>query len=202
MNTTTISNTRPSRPELLACAVLCAIAVSACLKSSVTLGSDTGGAGGNGAGGNGGDGGSFAAPTGDPPGIDRTKTIADLTDAEAQAWCEWFVTSAYDEGGAPPPSDMMVSADGEVWLYAATYCGTPEMPLCIARLSVHHCVANLQLHACTATIGELDDCVHSMVNKCQTVGQGCDAYIAQPSCSQTIVTAVDLPTDGCRLPVQ
>lgn len=140
-------------------------------------------------------------PGSDPPGIDPTKTIATLTDAEAQAWCTWFVTSVYPQNGAAPPPDRMVSADGTVSGYAALACNEDPF-LCVERLSIDHCVANLKLDGCSATVRQLDDCVHTLTNDCKAVGQGCDAYIAAPSCGRTIVTAVDQTSGNCKLPVQ
>jgi hypothetical protein len=143
-----------------------------------------------------------SSPSSDPPGVDPNKTIADLNDADAHAWCTWFVTSVYTDNGAAPPPDRMVSADGTVTGYASII-GCSSSPLCIERLSIDHCVANLKLSACTATVKQLDDCVHTMVNECHAVGQGCDAYMTQTSCDQTIVRTIDPATEGdCKIPVQ
>jgi hypothetical protein len=135
------------------------------------------------------------------PGIDTNKLVADLTAAEAETWCEWFLTSVYTDGGQAPPPDFPVASDGTVSGYATTWCGVDPEP-CAQRLSLHHCVANLTLGACQALVRELDDCAGTIANECVAVGQGCDIYLARPGCDRTIVTTTAIGGQACRLPVQ
>jgi hypothetical protein len=141
----------------------------------------------------------------DPPSIDRGKAIADLTDAEAEAWCTWYAGLHWlGEPVAPPPADQPVSADGTVAGDTGLIWGVdprlPEESMCVTRLSIHQCVQNLRYEGCGATVGDLDACAEALVFECIDPRPWCDPYL--DICSETVVVRPDLHAGGCRLPVQ
>lgn len=111
-----------------------------------------------------------------------------MTDAEITTWCAWFVSTAYPDPTGALPEDAEVSPQGRVSGYAFSTCGDQNgSGTCEQRLSINHCEANLRLSACQATVDLLSDCAATVPNRCVMVGRGCDAYLAQPGCGDTIV---------------
>jgi hypothetical protein len=180
-----------------------ALVFSACTKGSVDLGSN---AAPDSLGSCDGEGGGGPQPHAilDPPGVDASKAIADLTDAEAEAWCTWFVNLSWF--GSPPgpvPADRTVDADGTVAGYEGSIRGAAldfSDAICIVRPSIDHCVANLRLEGCSATVHELDACAESLIFECVDPRPWCTPYL--DTCSQTIVLRPSGSPRDCRLPVQ
>lgn len=142
----------------------------------------------------------------DPPGIDATKAVADLTDAEAEAWCTWFVNLPwFGVPAGPAPADRTVDGDGTVSGYEGSVRGDgppidPSDAICIVRPSIHHCMANLRVEGCSASVHELDACAESLVYDCVDPRPWCTPYL--DTCSQTIVVHPSETLGDCRLQVE
>jgi len=140
-------------------------------------------------------------PSTGPSTVSEDKPIKDLSDAEAQAWCEWFPT-AVNGVGTPPPIEGPVSSDGYVNV-GATIARDFFAGVCVPTgLAVSHCKANLKLFPCEATVGELTDCVLTGLRYYPAV-HGCGRFLARANCEGTIVrrlgggTGMDASWEGC-----
>ena len=128
-----------------------------------------------------------------PSGVVPDALVKDLSDADRTAWCSWYM-NAFPPGGQLPPD--YPAENGYAWGGATMGCSVG----CVQHLKVEHCVQNLGLGACAATLGELEDCVRTIMNSCQLVGHGCGPLHAC-GCDTTIVQGGD--QDGsCKVPVQ
>jgi hypothetical protein len=173
-------NQRP-RAWLLACALVGATACGRIVGDSIGEGNgeqSPGGSGGAGA----------ASTTGGPAGPPM------MTPPEAQAFCEWYVNTAYpnaDVNGAPVTAAVN---DGYVQEgYEALYCYGPIWPpsACLLRPTVAHCVQNILNTWCEASIEALTECVSGILvghagDVCPTPGS-CDAFVAAAGCDETVV---------------
>ena len=115
-------------------AVLAMLAAAAC--SSRVSGDDAGGgAGGGGGGAGGGGGGGGVGMTG----LDRSKPISSVTEAEKNTLCDWFAPMVGGYGSTPACALALISAP-------------PDQATCVAEFP-----------ACTATIGQFEDCMMAIV---------------------------------------
>jgi hypothetical protein len=142
-----------------------------------------------------------------PGTFNENKQVKDLTDAEARAWCAWYVNP---EGRLdPPPVLKPTDLDAAVAdLYGTTWTEMAGMPACIEMLPLELCLKNLRVHPCDATVAELDECVQTFLGLSEDangpgwVGHGCAPYLSHAACNQIIVrTGISYP-DRCALPLQ
>jgi hypothetical protein len=100
--------------------------------------SSRGGGGGGGSGGTGGTGGTGGGggTGGAPAGLDRSRTISTLTEAEKGEVCDWFAPMAGGYGAAPTCANWIVAAP-------------PDKATCVGD----------DFPNCTATVGQFQDCV-------------------------------------------
>ena len=119
----------------MAAAVLAMLA-AAC--SSRGSGDDAGGGGGGG-GGTGGGGGAGGGGGIGMAGLDRSKPISSVTEAEKDTLCDWFAPMVGGYGSTPACAIALISAP-------------PDKATCVAEFP-----------ACTATIGQFEDCMAAIV---------------------------------------
>jgi hypothetical protein len=135
------------------------------------------------------------SPSG-PAGVDPTKPVAELTDAERGAWCGWYA-DAYFGVGAPDVPDN-VDANG----YAGngwTVGSRLECLACLPQVSRAECAANLALSTCGAPLGALTDCALTVLDVCTPAPHGCAPYFDVPNCDGTMLVARPanvVPTTG------
>lgn len=148
-----------------------------------------------------------AWPDGGAPRTGPDKRVRDMTQADAEAWCQSYVFQRYPLASMNPPP-VRANQDGPfadnlpdyVGGYAATYCWmlVPNGG-CLTRPTVVDCVANL-LHApCEATLTALDDCVDSffdLQNQCGPIGQGCAPFTQASHCDETVIMSIPEQPDG------
>jgi hypothetical protein len=126
-------------------------------------------------------------PRPQPP-IDESKAIKDLSDAEATAYCEWYVDLFRGDGPPPPRNPPRgFDAQGNALGYGFTSCEGGPLTGCLSTVPVDICVKSLRRKPCAATLRDLDDCVLSFRDDCNIVGGGCRAMAATPECSATLV---------------
>jgi hypothetical protein len=118
-----------------------------------------------------------------PAGVPEDKTVKELTDAEAQTWCDWLLKI---DGPRADPPEGPVSVDGYATnlgyrMNARFYAGAC-MPL---QIPTSYCVANLKIAPCEATIAELNDCALTMVRDLPSP-HGCGRFQARAYCEDTI----------------
>jgi hypothetical protein len=124
-------------------------------------------------------------PAQHPDVVDEGTVVRDLSDAERQAWCEWYTQTP----GFPVRPNLEPTPDG---YYPATVgCvesnGTDGCALTKSTgLSTEACVANLALSSCEATVRDLNDCVLTLDEHVASP-YGCGRYIDAPGCAGTIV---------------
>ena len=148
-----------------------------------------------------------------PAGEERQ--VRDLSVAEAQAWCESYVSEKHPHADAEPDP---VRFDQEMGLfenklpdyvggYGARCCESFGFR-CFTHPSVADCVANL-LHApCEATLSAFDACIDSLAllkitgdpavpDACVPVGSACADFGAAPHCEETVAMTMALqpPSD-------
>jgi hypothetical protein len=128
-------------------------------------------------------------PTSGPAAIPETKRIKDLSNAEAQIWCEWFLTKY--AVGTPPPFEGPITAEGYATGLGFTLNPNFYANVCMpTEVPTTYCVANLKLFPCEATVGELSDCVLTVARGVPAV-HGCGRFLEAASCSQTIFARHD-----------
>ncbi|HSU41213.1 MAG TPA: hypothetical protein VLJ38_16665 [Polyangiaceae bacterium] len=131
-----------------------------------------------------------------PAGVDATKPVAELTDAERSAWCGWYA-DAYFGAGAPDVPDN-VDANGYAgggWTVGARL----ECLACLPAVSRAECAANLALSTCEAPVGALTDCTLTILDFCTPAPHGCAPYFDAPNCDGTMLVARPadvVPTTG------
>jgi hypothetical protein len=142
-----------------------------------------------------------------PAGLDESKPIKDLTDAEVSAWCTWYGNPS---GRARPPI-----TDNDPPGMALSY-GTNFMEVgvnaCLMDLPQLYCEKSLRLRPnCTATLEQLDDCVESIFAVGignpgpGWVGHGCGPLLGNQTCSNVIVQQFDPsagPAGNCKVPLE
>jgi hypothetical protein len=160
-------------------------------------------------------GGNWACAEGVPPQpphpttLDETKPINQLTDAEREAWCEWYLV-AIQGPGLPDPPLSPLTPDG---LATQTGCTKGDIfdgkcAAIIPELPPEYCKGNLALSTCEAPVSKLSDCVLTVVGGCWPApnGYGCGSYMSTPGCAGTMaISFADGPDSGkgnCTVDVQ
>jgi hypothetical protein len=120
-----------------------------------------------------------------PATVDTATPVSSMSDAERQAWCQWYVIDVnHRVDGSPEPA---VDADG--YLVDVGWCrvGSDFYALgMLPSVSVAHCVQNLALSTCSLPVSELTDCTVTVLNRWPSP-RGCARYLEDPSCAGTIV---------------
>ncbi len=144
---------------------------------------------------------------------DPATLIKDLSDSEAQAWCEWYVASYLSTGNGAPlaESDPTQESGGFVTGLGGMFCTPAIGPTrrCFALPKVSDCVRNLRHVPCEAPIAMASDCAISYFDPfkkldCPLSGCGsvCDALLAVPSCEGTVLSVVVEAQGDCLLAVE
>jgi hypothetical protein len=129
------------------------------------------------------------------PSVDATTPVTELTPAERDAWCRWYLEVP---PGAPDPVNQPV--DGNGYVPSAGYGGTKFYDaVCLPIVSVAQCVSNLALGSCELPVSELTDCVSTVMVADLPAPHGGGQYVSTPGCLGTIVSTA--PT-GCTIRVQ
>jgi len=122
-----------------------------------------------------------------PAYIDETQLVRQMGAKLAPLWCAW---NAQLNGATAVPVSSKDSP-GVADSYQYQVLSTPELSLCLADLPSQLCVENLAAFGskCSATIGELDDCVETIlaVPTGGWVGHGCAPLLSNPTCAGVIV---------------
>ncbi len=138
----------------------------------------------------------------DPPEtLDGEREVAELSDEERQAWCEWF--SGLGGGpGYPPVADLPVK-NGYA-MGASCNINTVPCGVAVPTVSVAQCVANLSLSACEAPLEHLTGCVSAMFDGvCGPLDYACLDYVESPNCVGTIILSAETARGaGCNLRVE
>ena len=138
-------------------------------------------------------------PRSESSGIAACTPVAELSLADATAWCGWYM-DAFRDDGDPAPEGWIV--DGLLLGGATSGCGgEPVFSLCAQHLSVEHCVANLLLEDCPLVLGHLERCARAMLSRCTDVDDACAAYLEADGCSTTIVQQTS-EANLCPTPVE
>jgi hypothetical protein len=142
-----------------------------------------------------------------PTTLDETKPINQLTDAEREAWCEWYLV-AIQGPGLPDPPLSPLTPDG---LATQTGCTKGDIfdhkcAAIIPELPPEYCKGNLALSTCEAPVSKLSDCVLTVAGGCWPAPYGCGSYLSTPGCAGTMaIHSVDGPDSGkgnCTVDVQ
>jgi hypothetical protein len=137
------------------------------------------------------------------PQLDENKIVKDLSDAELQTFCNWYVELARGSGPPPPRNPPLgFDAQGNALGYGYTICRSP-IGGCTPWVSADLCRQNVRREPCTATLRDLDDCLLTFHNSCQIVNQGCQALARAAGCSSTLVQLGSPDAAfGCSLPTR
>ena len=120
--------------------VAAVLAMMAVACSSRVSGDDAGGgAGGGGTGGGSGAGGATGGGGVGMTGLDRSKPISSVTEAEKNTLCDWFAPMVGGYGSTPACALALITAP-------------PDKATCVAEFPT-----------CTATIGQFEDCMAAIV---------------------------------------
>jgi hypothetical protein len=119
-------------------AVVAAVLATLAAACSSRVRGDDGGGGSSGGGGASGGGGG-AGGGGGMTGLDRSKPISSVTEAEKNTLCDWFAPMLGDYGSTPACALALIAAP-------------PDKATCVAEFP-----------ACTATIGQFEDCMMAIV---------------------------------------
>jgi hypothetical protein len=121
-----------------------------------------------------------------PASLDETQQVKDMGPEPTSAWCQWLAQLT-GKMVVPTGKDSPGVADS----YGYQGITTPEFKACLPLLPTDLCVKNLETRGtdCSATLGELDDCVETILSvpKGGWVGRGCAPLLANPTCSGVIV---------------
>jgi hypothetical protein len=129
-----------------------------------------------------------------PEGLDESKRVFELSDAEVTTWCQWHG----DPSGAPRP-EVRPELDETSWY--ATKTINMNVIACMPELPVSLCERNFRaLPACTATLGDVNDCVETIRAMrgdpfSGWVGHGCAPLLTSPGCEGLVVSL------DCNLPL-
>jgi hypothetical protein len=122
-----------------------------------------------------------------PTYIDETQLVKDMGPKLTALWCAWSEEISGKLAVELSGKDSPGVADS----YEYQTFSTPELDLCLADLPSGLCSSNLDSlgRQCTATIGELDDCVETILatKTGGWVGHGCAPLLANPSCAGVLV---------------
>ncbi|HEX2882008.1 MAG TPA: hypothetical protein VHO25_20960 [Polyangiaceae bacterium] len=124
-----------------------------------------------------------------PPEMDLSTPVADLSPEQQLAWCEWFADPNGEQAGFPerpleePTADGYYPTNGCINFDSGLFFAPGWMP---TDLPVGACVDNLALSTCEMPLEALTDCARTaMIHLPQP--HGCAAYLQSPGCSGTIV---------------
>jgi hypothetical protein len=134
------------------------------------------------------------------PPVEENTPVASLTDADAAAWCKWFVAHARGEGPPPPSHPPITNPDGSVAGYGFRWCG-PPISACVASVSEDICLMSLRRRSCSAPLKALTDCYFTIANSCEPVGVGCLGLRSKPECLETVVQLDQTVGDQQMCPV-
>jgi hypothetical protein len=114
-----------------------------------------------------------------------TTRVADLSDTDRTAWCNWLVsaTRGSDEAVEAIDDNGFVN----VAPYGQSYCGSPVTDAVLPFLPAIQCEQNLALSSCEAPVSELSDCVITLLSSCAPSPTGCRRYLETPGCFATVV---------------
>jgi hypothetical protein len=134
-----------------------------------------------------------------PVGIDETKQVKDLSDAEVDAWCNWYGDPSGTPRPAVSPNDRPGFANDYVSIYLSM---ASSVGVCIDELPAALCAKNLRTQPCTATLAQLDDCIETARAGFAPgwVGHGCAPLIANPTCPGVIAQKLPQGYPGCSVP--
>jgi len=141
---------------------------------------------------------SFPPP---PAELDPTTPISELTPAERQAWCNWYVFARLPAGSLEPPATSL-SPEGYTVDISASYGGKHMCDVCLPSIPLSYCVGNLTLSTCAAPISELTDCVVTTWDSCWPSPHGCGRYVDEPGCSGTIALSNAQGDGGYGCPIR
>jgi hypothetical protein len=120
------------------------------------------------------------------PPVDESLLVANLTDADATAWCRWFTSDIRGDGPPPPSQPPLTFDDGSVGGYGYIWCNSP-IAACVPAVPQDICLTSLRRRPCQAPLKALTDCYLTLASRCEPVGQACLALRAAPGCLQTVV---------------
>lgn len=140
----------------------------------------------------------------DTSGVATGKKLYELTDADRDAWCKWYVATIPDTppGIDPSAPTPRLSPDGTAINAASVAaCLAPHTDVgpCFEWLTIAECKLSLAAQPCTATVQALDDCVGVLFEAyrsdrannatwtCSDVTSRCDALRSAASCDETVV---------------
>ncbi|MEP7049141.1 MAG: hypothetical protein ABJB12_02260 [Pseudomonadota bacterium] len=144
-------------------------------------------------------GGKLSPPTQDericvPAELDETQRVKDMGPKLTALWCQWLAQLT-GKMVALSGKDSPGVADS----YGYQTLSTPEFNVCLASLPPELCAQNLDSRGseCTATVGQLDDCVQTILALPNGgwVGHGCAPLLANPTCAGVTVQPFSGPTD-------
>ena len=124
--------------------------------------------------------------TAGPASVPEGKKVKDLTDTEAQTWCDWLLNI---NGPRDNPTEGPVSSNGYAtnlgYIVNPNFYAAACMPLSIP---ISYCVANLKLAPCEATMAEMNDCALTIVRSLPAP-HGCGRFQERAHCEDTIFHA-------------
>lgn len=138
-------------------------------------------------------------PTTEPSGVAACTPVNQLTTEEATAWCSWYATNFWPETNEAPPDEFRVE-DGFVLGGGSRSCGHGGSPACVQHLNVEYCVANLAHGNCPLALGQVEDCVRTMIDECRVIEDGCGPLLSLAECHETIVQIGREPP-RCTVPI-
>ena len=144
-----------------------------------------------------------------PEELDVTTPINELSDAQRETWCRWYVDESSGGVGRLEPSVGPVDENGYVTNTGCNYGW--DLYNCALRphLPTVYCEQNLALSSCELPLAELTDCVRSVIHGFPSP-TGCGRYLEPDSCAGTIVarnpgtevSMTDPTTYGCAIRVE
>jgi hypothetical protein len=122
----------------------------------------------------------------DPPSsVDTATTVADMTDEDLAAWCEWYSTNLAGAGRLP-----VEDLDVEDGFTKGGGCASQSQAPCrvtMPVLSVSQCMAHLALSECSLPVATLSECFEtSWAGPCGVTDLACANYLVEPSCNGTL----------------
>jgi hypothetical protein len=141
------------------------------------------------------------------PDVDSSRPLTQLTPAERETWCRWYLTWFLNlQPGAPDPLDTPVGSDGYIVNFGARTGNQFYADACLPVISVAQCASNLALSSCELPVSELTDCVSTLVGSDIPAPHGCGKYLSTPGCAGTIVNnnqiVPEAGANGCSIKVQ
>jgi hypothetical protein len=123
------------------------------------------------------------------PDVDSSRPLTQLTPAERETWCRWYLTWLRNlQPGAPDPLDTAVGSDGYIVNYGGWFGHEFYDYVCLPDISIAQCVSNLALNSCELPVSELTDCVSTVIGDSIPAPHGCGKYLSTPGCPGTIVS--------------